>query len=136
MPFVPPSNIRLVTITRRDYNSHDEFNSPGSTPHSDDELEDLRAGGEIFLANLGLGVANFLLSFITTNKIPKSSSDGKSGGISLMGWSFGCVSLLALLGQTDVIPEESQKKLASYIRLSIFYGKVFLRSAIVFNIMF
>lgn len=53
-----------------------------------------------------------------------------------MGWSFGCVSLLALLGQTDVIPEESQKKLASYIRLSIFYGKVFLRSAIVFNIMF
>jgi hypothetical protein len=122
LPLVPSSNIRLVIITRRDYDSHDEFDSPGSTPHSDEELEDLHAGREIFLERLGLAVANFLLWFVDTHEIPKICDDGKLGGFSVMGWSLGGLGPLALLGHPDVVPKESQKKLASYFRQLIFYG--------------
>jgi len=121
----------LVIITRRDY-GHDGFDSPGSTPHSDSELENIRAGREIFLERLGLTVANFLLWFIDTNKTPKISNNRKSGGISVLGWSLGGVNPLALLGHPDVLSKESQKKLASYFRQTILYGIFFLIS-LIFN---
>jgi len=112
----------LVIVTRRDYDSHDAVDSPGSTPHTDDELADVQAGRGIFLQRLGLEVANFLLWFAETHKIPTISDDGKSGGISVMGWSLGAVSPLALLGHPDVIPKESKQQLASYFRRVILYS--------------
>lgn len=111
----------MITITRRDYDSHDEFESPGSTPHTNSELEDLRAGRDIFLKTLGLTLAKFLLWFIDTHNIPKIDNNGK-GGISVMGWSLGGIWPLALLGHPDVLPKDSQKKLASYFRQTILYG--------------
>jgi hypothetical protein len=121
-PFVPFSNIRLVIVTRRDYDSHDELDSPGSTPHTDSELQDVQAGRSVFLERLGLEVASFLLWFADTNKIPKISDDGKSGGFSVMGWSLGAVSPLSVLGNPDMIPKESRPTLASYFRQSILYS--------------
>jgi len=97
----------LVFVTRRDYGSHDVVDSPGSTPHTDDELEDIKAGRGIFLQRLGLEVANFLLWFAETHKIPMISDDRKSGGISVMGWSLGAV---------------SRQQLALYFRQGILYS--------------
>jgi hypothetical protein len=112
----------LVIVTRRDYGSHDIVDSPGSTPHTEDELEDIKAGRGIFLQRLGLEVANFLLWFAETHKVPMISDDKKSGGISVMGWSLGAVSPLALLGHPDVIPKESKQQLALYLRQALLYS--------------
>jgi hypothetical protein len=61
LPLIPSSNIRLVIVTRRDYDSLDEIDSPGSTPFSDSDLEDIKAGRDIFLQRLGIELANFLV---------------------------------------------------------------------------
>jgi hypothetical protein len=111
-----------VLVTRRDYDSHDAIDSPGSTPHTDDELEDIKAGRDIFLQRLALEVANFLIWFAETHKIPAISDDRKSGGISVMGWSIGTLSPMALLGHPHIILKESQQKLASYLRQVILYS--------------
>jgi hypothetical protein len=117
-----PSNILLVLITRRDYDSHDAVNSPGSTPYTNDDLEDIKAGRHIFLQRLALEVANFLIWFAETHKIPTISDDRRSGGISVMGWSIGTLGPMALLGHPHVIPKDSQQKLASYLRQVILYS--------------
>jgi len=108
LPLVSSSNIRLVIVTRGDYGIHD--------------IENIKAGRGIFLQRLGLEVANFLLWFAETHKIPMISDDRKSGGISVMGWSLGAVSPLALLGHPDVIPKESRQQLELYFRQAIFYN--------------
>lgn len=125
LPLAPSSNIRLVVVSRRDYASY-EIGSPGSTPHTEAEIEDIKAGRGIHLQRLGLEVANFILWFTKTYKIPTISDDGKSGGVSVMGWSIGAVSPLALLAHADVIPKESKQQLASYFRQVILYGTLFL----------
>jgi hypothetical protein len=122
LPLAPSSNIRLVNVTRRDYDSLDESDSPGSTPHTESEVEDFKAGREIALERTGLETAKFLLWFADTQKIPKISNDGKKGGISVMGWSLGIIGALSLLGHPDVIPKESQQKLALYFRQFIMYS--------------
>jgi hypothetical protein len=125
LPFVPSSNVRLVIVTRRDYDSYDKIDSPGSTPHTNEEIEEVQAGREAALEHLALEQAGFLLWFADVHKIPKISDDGKSGGFSVMGWSFGSIGALALLGHPDVVPKESQQKLASYFRQLILYGMFF-----------
>jgi hypothetical protein len=111
-----------VLITRRDYDSHDAVDSPGSTPYTNDDLEDIKAGRDIFLQRLALEVANFLIWFAETHKIPTISDDRRSGGISVMGWSIGTLGPMALLGHPHVIPKDSQQKLASYLRQVILYS--------------
>jgi hypothetical protein len=108
LPLVSSSNIRLVIVTRGDYGIHD--------------IENIKAGRGIFLQRLGLEVANFLLWFAETHKVPMISDDKKSGGISVMGWSLGAVSPLALLGHPDVISKESKQQLALYLRQALLYS--------------
>jgi hypothetical protein len=115
----------LVLVTRRGYDSYDESDSPGSSPLTDNEIEDMKACREIVLERFSLEVASFLLWFADTQNIPKISDDGKSGGFSVMGWSMGIVGPLSLLAHPNIVPKESQQKLASYFRQFILYGILF-----------
>lgn len=70
----------------------------------------------------GLEVANFLLWFIDEHHIPRISPDRKSGGLVILGWSLGNATTLALLGQSDAIPQETFEKLEPYLRTLIMHG--------------
>jgi hypothetical protein len=90
-----------VIVAHCDYNNNKSAANrdkayPRATLHSQSKLKDLRASRDIFLERLGLGLANFLVWFANTEKIPKISDDSKSGRFSLMAWSLGCCTPLAL----------------------------------------
>ncbi|EPQ52536.1 hypothetical protein GLOTRDRAFT_47201 [Gloeophyllum trabeum ATCC 11539] len=113
VPLAGKDNIRLVTLNRRDY--------AGSTKYSDSELEDLNAGRIVFMVRAALEVANFLVWFAETHKIPPVSSDGKSGGLAVLGWSMGCAWAIALFGHPDKVPKRVYDRLKPYYRMLILY---------------
>jgi len=102
------NNVRLIILNRREYS--------GSSQYTDAEIDDLLAGRKCFMERLGLQVANFLLWFVQTHNIPRVSSDRKSGGLAVMGWSLGNTTSLAFIGQPDVIPKELYQKLTPYMK--------------------
>jgi hypothetical protein len=114
LPFGAKDNIRLVIVNRRDY--------VGSTKYTDDNLKDLNEGKAAFMERLGAEVAHLLIWFAETHKIPKISADGKSGGISVMGWSIGTATPMALLAYPDFIGKDTCAKLEPYFRQLILYG--------------
>ncbi|KDQ53356.1 hypothetical protein JAAARDRAFT_49830 [Jaapia argillacea MUCL 33604] len=113
LPFGAKDNVRLVILNRRDY--------AGSTKYSEEELADLNAGRKVFMERHALETANFLLWFVETEKVPKVSSDRKGGGFSVMGWSMGIATPLAILGHPEVIPKEMLSKLEPYFRQLILF---------------
>ncbi|EPQ56059.1 hypothetical protein GLOTRDRAFT_14287, partial [Gloeophyllum trabeum ATCC 11539] len=106
-------NVRLVILNRRDY--------VGSSKYSDAELEDLNAGRKVFMERTAVEVGNFLAWFIEKNQIPRITSDGKSGGLAVGGWSIGSATPLSLFGHPEAVPKELYAKLEPYFRLLIFY---------------
>lgn len=66
-------------------------------------------------------VGNFLAWFIEKNQIPRITSDGKSGGLAVGGWSIGSATPLSLFGHPEAVPKELYAKLEPYFRLLIFY---------------
>ena len=107
-------NIRLVIVNRRDYT--------GSTKYTDDELKDLNEGNVSFIERLGAEVAHLLMWFAETHNIPKVSRDRKSGGFSVMGWSMGIATTMAVLGCPEFVGKEAYAKLEPYFRQFIMYG--------------
>ncbi|KAF8642045.1 hypothetical protein AX16_009716 [Volvariella volvacea WC 439] len=113
-PLAPKHNLRLVLYTRRDYT--------GSTPFSNQELEDLRNGKKIHLQSMGVEVGSFLSWFVENHpEIPKLSEDRKKGGISLLGWSMGITPVFAFLGHPEVLPSGTYTKLEPYLQTIIIY---------------
>ncbi|KDQ53365.1 hypothetical protein JAAARDRAFT_183320 [Jaapia argillacea MUCL 33604] len=106
-------NVRLVILNRRDY--------AGSTKYTDEELADLNAGDKAFMERLALEVANFLVWFAETEKVPEVTPDRRRGGFSVMGWSLGNATPLAILGHPEVIPKETLAKLEPYFRQLVLY---------------
>jgi hypothetical protein len=74
------------------------------------------------MERLGLQATNFLLWFVRTHNIPRISNDRKAGGLAVLGWSLGCVTALAVLGQPDVVPKESYQQLKDYLKEVILFG--------------
>ncbi|TFK73220.1 alpha/beta-hydrolase [Pluteus cervinus] len=111
LPLAPASNIRLVTVNRRNY--------PGSSPFTPADITNLatKAG----LDQMATDVAGFLTWFVDHNDIPRASADGKSGGLAVLGWSMGSCSLVAFLGQPDVVGAQTYTKLEPYLRKAIIY---------------
>ena len=111
-------NTRFVAITRRDYN--------GSTAYSTSDLSDLQNGPETaqtsFFQARGLELATFIETFISKNDIPAPSSDGKTGGIGVLGWSLGNTFTVSLLANIESYPNSTQTTLAKYLRAAIFQG--------------
>jgi hypothetical protein len=77
------------------------------------------------MERLGLQVANFLLRFVQTHNVPRVSSDRKSGGLVVMGWSLGNITSLAFIGQPDVVPKELYRELTPYMKEIILFGPCF-----------
>jgi pimeloyl-ACP methyl ester carboxylesterase len=113
-PWGEKHHIRIVRVNRRGY--------CGSTNYTEAELADLNTGRKEFLERIGFDMANFLTWFVDTHHIPKSSADGRCGGIVLMGWSIGTATALTLLGQPDSLPKEAAIKIEPYLRTVIIYG--------------
>ena len=114
LPFGAKDNIRLVIVNRRDYS--------GSTKYTNDNLKDLNEGKAAFMERLGAEVAYLLIWFAETHKILKISADGKSGGFSVMGWSIGTTTPMALLVYPDFVGKDTCAKLEPYFRQLILYG--------------
>jgi hypothetical protein len=74
------------------------------------------------MERLGAEVAHPLIWFAETHKIPQISADGKSGGFSIMGWSMGTVTPMALLAYPDFVGKDTYAKLEPYFRQLILYG--------------
>ena len=100
-------------MNRRDY--------PGSTNYTDDNLKDLNEGNVSFMERLGAEVAH-LVWFAETQNIPKISADGKSGGFSVMGWSMGNATSMAVLGCPEFVGQAAYTRLEPYLRQLILYG--------------
>ena len=112
------SGVRVVAVNRRDY--------PGSTPFSDEDKRVLNSGTDAeraaFLREQGVEIATFVDRLIEKNGLPPLSADKKSGGVQLMGWSFGATLAMAALANLDALPEASQTRLAAHLRSLILFG--------------
>ncbi|KIK69363.1 hypothetical protein GYMLUDRAFT_152793 [Collybiopsis luxurians FD-317 M1] len=116
-------NFRVVTLHRRDH--------AGSTPYSPSELEEIQQSDRVFWERISAQLAELLKSFIEHEDIPKPTvTEGRrSGGIALMGWSFGCATVLALLGLPEnsrISDNELHNFLSQYIGDFILYDPPFL----------
>ncbi|KAF7424175.1 hypothetical protein PC9H_009478 [Pleurotus ostreatus] len=106
---------RFVAITRRGYR--------GSTPFAADELAVLAEGDEaqktVWLKDRAVEIASFIDSFIQQQKLPAPSSDGKQGGIAILGWSGGNSFTAAVISSIDSYAEPVQIRLSQYLRAHI-----------------
>ncbi|KAG6839796.1 hypothetical protein C0991_011599 [Blastosporella zonata] len=118
LPLARNKGSRFVALNRRNY--------PGSTPFSDEELALVLNGGgdakkEAVHHARGLEFATFIDNFISKNNIHPISEDGKSGGIVLLGWSFGCTFALAAISSACALPVDVRARLGAHIRAVIAY---------------
>lgn len=107
-----PRNLRTVILTRRDY--------AGSSPLTDSEMDDLKDGRQEFLDGIGGQLAEFIAQFIAKENIPKVSEDRKSGGIAILGWSFGTITGMSLFSS----PSHSSS-LEEYIKDLVLYDPTY-----------
>ncbi|KAJ7804532.1 hypothetical protein B0H14DRAFT_2383634, partial [Mycena olivaceomarginata] len=107
------NNLRILIWNRRDYR--------GSTKYTDEELADLIAGRKIFQDRLALQTAWFFEHFIKNENTPALGPDRKTGGLILMGWSFGNATTLALLSDPSVLPKSLYDTIAPYLMSLVLY---------------
>ncbi|KAF9002892.1 hypothetical protein BDQ17DRAFT_1242627 [Cyathus striatus] len=110
-------NLRTVIWNRRDY--------PGSTPYTDEELEDLKLGHQIFIERLGKLVTQFIYKFINRERIPAMTEDRRKGGIALMGWSMGTATEMSFLLDDKLISSEIYNSLEPYVKDLVLYDPPF-----------
>lgn len=116
------SSVRVVTINRRNY--------PGSTPYTAAEVDILNNGSDeqktTFLNAQGNHLTTFIDKFIQQNHLPAISTDGKQGGIAVLGWSLGNTLSLASISNLDSAPADVQARFTKYLRSIIMLGKSIL----------
>ncbi|KAF9461916.1 hypothetical protein BDZ94DRAFT_1262496 [Collybia nuda] len=105
--FAHKMNLRVVLWNRRDY--------CGTTKYSDEELADLKAGRQVFQDRHAFQLASFLEHFITTQDTPRLSSNRKTGGFILMGWSFGNATTMSLLANPQAVPKPLYELIEPYL---------------------
>lgn len=102
----------------------------GSSSFLPEDVETLRSGVKdaqaAVIAKLGHELAIFLSRFIQTHNIPKiSQHDGKRvGGLAIVAWSQGCLTLLAFLAHAQELSEDLRTHLAKYLRTVVSYGEL------------
>lgn len=110
--------IRLVSVNMRDYR--------GSTPYTDFDLAELRSGEKerqrSVIRGHGLEIAAFLVWFIQKENTPPLSRDGRAGGLTLLGWSWGNAMTMAFLSQASELPADDRDLLTTHLRSLIIFG--------------
>ncbi|KAF9061874.1 hypothetical protein BDP27DRAFT_1272015 [Rhodocollybia butyracea] len=118
-------NLRTILLHRRDY--------VGSTPYSLTELEEISEAKKVFWERLSAQLAEFVVMLIQKEGIPRltqsteSRSEGLDlkgrGGVAIMGWSFGCATVLSLFGvvKNPMISDKHYDLLQEYIGDFILY---------------
>lgn len=102
---------------------------PGSTPYTDAELADMRSPDKdrqrMQLHRRGLEIAAFLVWFIRREKIPPyvHNLDKTSGGVSLLGWSWGNTMSLCFIARAKQLLREDRELLEAYLRTLVIYGE-------------
>ncbi|KAJ7489033.1 hypothetical protein FB451DRAFT_1337031 [Mycena latifolia] len=115
----PSRGVRVVALNRRSF--------PGSTPFTPEELNIALTGGsgdderDVQMEARGHEIGTFIATFIKRFNLPPPSNDGKTGGAILFGWSLGSLSLLAVIGTADTMPEATRSVLSSHVRSLIVY---------------
>lgn len=120
LPVAQRKGARVVALNRRHY--------PGSTKYSAEELDVIFNGGtdvqkEAEFQARGLEFATFINNFIMQHNLPPISEDRKTGGIILLGWSFGSVAALATISNAHNLSIDGRARLGAYIRTVIAYGE-------------
>ena len=112
------ANVRVVAISRRDY--------PGSTPITLQNANDLAEGSNeekrTFLRERGLEIASFIHHFIEDHGLLPISSDGKNGGIVILGHGIGCAFALSAVASLDAFPASVQQRWGSHVRALLLHG--------------
>ncbi|KAH9937693.1 Alpha/Beta hydrolase protein [Fomitopsis serialis] len=113
-------NMRLVALNTRDYR--------GSTPYSSSDLEALRSTNldeqRAMIDARGQEVAAFLVWFIRQANIPLRSKNQEitsSGGLALLGWSWGNTMTVSFLAQASRLPQEDRRFIDDYLSAFIMY---------------
>ncbi|KAG6917598.1 hypothetical protein DXG01_001827 [Tephrocybe rancida] len=101
-------NLRTILWNRREY--------PGSTKYTDAEVDDLNNGRKIFLNRLAILVGDFIKQFVEKESVPKISSDRKSGGFAILGWSMGTATAMPLFSDPTLFSEDSYDLLEMYVK--------------------
>ncbi|KAL0572817.1 hypothetical protein V5O48_009145 [Marasmius crinis-equi] len=116
--FAHRKNLRLVVWNRRDYR--------GSTPYTDEELNDIKQGNRLFLEHWAVQLAEFLRKFIEEENIPPIAADRNGGGITIMGWSMGNATALSLLSDPALLKDELYALLKRYLKGLVLYDPPFV----------
>lgn len=123
-PFSAEHNMRLVAVNMRDYR--------GSTPYSPEDLADLWSTDAEkqakTLRGRGLEMATFLLWFIRKENIPpllqeKMRGSFSGGGISVLGWSWGCKIALSCFARAHDLEPDDRHLLGNHLRGLILFGE-------------
>ncbi|KAK0224192.1 hypothetical protein IW262DRAFT_879465 [Armillaria fumosa] len=119
MSVASSNGVRFVAIQRRPF--------PGSTPFTDEELNVTLTGGSgdeernFEIEMRGHEIASFVDIFIQNHNLPRVSSDGNNGGVSLLGWSVGGGYVVAAIASIGTLPVDVQTRLGAYVRSMIVY---------------
>ncbi|KAJ7162772.1 Alpha/Beta hydrolase protein [Mycena crocata] len=110
-------NIRFVAINRRGYE--------GSTPLTEAQcmlpVTGTDEDRERFWHSRGVELANFVDAFIQTNNLPPISTDGTTGGVVLLGWSFGSLFTASAIAAIDGLSDAIQARLKSHLRAHVMH---------------
>ena len=109
--------MRAISLARRDYK--------GSTLFSEAELALIRGDDKDmhrqFLRDRGFEIAQFLMGLILKLGLPALDRDGR-GGLSVMGWSLGNLTLYAFANFFPTYPKEVKNCLTAYLKSLICWG--------------
>ncbi|KAI0365122.1 hypothetical protein BV20DRAFT_776935 [Pilatotrama ljubarskyi] len=123
LPLAKEFNTRIVLVNRRDY--------PGSSPYTPDERANLARlasssaspeGAEetaSFIKQHARDIYDFLADFVKRQRIPAPQGH-IAGGIVLVGWSLGCLSMTAFLANVGSFPV-GDVALGKYVRRVVLY---------------
>jgi hypothetical protein len=115
------NRLRLVFLNRRDY--------PGSTPLAPTDATDSTPPGNAFYERRAAEIARFAAWFARAAALPPYVvfADGSAtGGVVLLGWSFGACVLLDVLASADRLEPRTRAGLAPYLRAVCTLGACFL----------
>ncbi|KAI0355228.1 hypothetical protein OH77DRAFT_1437142 [Trametes cingulata] len=123
LPFAKQLNVRIVLVNRRDY--------PGSRPYTPEERAALArlasadpspeaaADTAAFVKQHARDIYDFLADFVQHERVPAPQGNA-TGGIVIVGWSLGCISMNALLANVGSFPV-GNIQLSKYVRRVVLY---------------